>query len=45
MIDLTRGRLKRIGIDVGHKKPPDKGRKVVRLPGPNGKILLETIAR
>ena len=45
MMDFTHERLKRMGIDVGHKKPADKGRKVVRLAGPNGKMLFETIAR
>tara|TARA_B100000676_G_scaffold279374_1_gene302645 strand:- start:260 stop:397 length:138 start_codon:yes stop_codon:yes gene_type:complete len=45
MIDLTHELLKRIEIDVSHKKPADKGRKVVGLAGPNGKILFETIAR
>ena len=44
MIDFTHERLKRMGIDVGQKKPADKGRKVVLLAGPNGKIMFETIA-
>ena len=44
MIEFTHERLKRMGIDVSHKKPADKWRKVVGLAGPNGKMLFETIA-